>query len=48
MEKEGRDEEKIVQNRNERLLKKKFYLDKIGYGFSSTQFINILFSFTGA
>ena len=48
MEKEGREEEKVIDKRNERLLKKKFYLDKIGYGFSSTQFINILFSFTGA
>ena len=48
MEKEGSDREEAVSKRNEKLLKRKFYLDKIGYGFSSTQFINILFSFTGA
>lgn len=48
MEKEGRKKEEIVEKRNERLLKKKFYLDKIGFGFSAVQFINILFSFTGA
>ncbi|MFP4567416.1 MAG: hypothetical protein ACLFN8_00575 [Candidatus Woesearchaeota archaeon] len=48
MEKEGRDEEREVDIKNEKLLKKKYYLDKLGYGFSSTQFINILFSFTGA
>lgn len=41
-------EDDLVRDRNERLLKKKFYLDKIGYGFSSTQFINILFSLSGA
>jgi hypothetical protein len=48
MKKEGSEKEHEVDERNERLLKKKYYLDKIGYGFSSTQFINILFSFTGA
>lgn len=48
MKKEGLSEEVLVKARNERLLKRKYYLDKIGYGFSSTQFINILFSFTGA
>ncbi len=48
MKKEGRVEESEIDERNERLLKKKYFLDKIGYGFSSTQFINILFSFTGA
>ena len=48
MKKEGREEEEVINKRNEKLLKRKFYLDKIGYGFTSTQFLNILFSFTGA
>ncbi len=48
MKKEGREEDDVNSKRNEKLLKRKYYLDKIGYGFSSTQFINILFSFTGA
>ena len=48
MKKEGRREEDAVDARNEKLLKRKFYLDKLGYGFSSTQFINILFYISGA
>ncbi|MCF7865983.1 hypothetical protein K9L67_05450 [Candidatus Woesearchaeota archaeon] len=35
-------------NTNVALFKKKFFLDKVGFGLASNQFINILFSFTGA
>lgn len=34
--------------RNIGLIKKKIFVDKVGAGFSSIQFLNILFSFTGA
>lgn len=35
-------------NRNNSLIRKKIFADKVGAGFSSIQFLNILFSFTGA
>ncbi len=41
-------EDRRDTSKDERRLKKKLFLDRVGYGFAATQFINILFSLTGA
>ncbi|MGV8168463.1 MAG: hypothetical protein ACP5N3_00235 [Candidatus Nanoarchaeia archaeon] len=43
-----KQEENAEVDRNIFLIKNKLFLDKVGGGFSSIQFLNILFSFTGA